>query len=406
MKAFWKKITQGSPGTAGTIALTALVTCVVTLAAALIAFNIKYGRILSTVEKYNPVYEAISLVEQQFVGDVDSEAVSEGAVDGIVNSLGDRWSYYIYTDGVDNYSESINNSYVGVGLYVTKAEGENIYVQSVNPQGGAFKAGIESGDYIAEVDGQSVSELTLNESRALIVGPEDSSVNLTVYKSDGSVRELSVTRQAISTVGVEGELLDGNIGYVTIANFNNGVSDAFKETMDDLLARGAEAFIFDVRFNNGGKLSELLDMLDYLLPEVKLFSSVSSAGDEKVYNSDADCVELPMAVLINDSSYSAAEFFAAALQEYDWATIVGQSTGGKGWSQTTHYLSDGSAVVLSTGSYYTPQGRSLIGVGVTPDISALLTSEDYYNLYLGKLDRSADVQFQAAKDTIKHAIGG
>ena len=113
-----------------------------------------------------------------------------------------------------------------------------------------------------------------------------------------------------------------------------------------------------------------------------------------------------MVVIVNDCSFSAAEFFAAALQEYEWATVVGQKTSGKGWSQTTHYLSDGSAVVLSTGAYYTPKGRSLIGVGVTPDISALLTNEDYYNLYLGNLDRGADAQFQAAKDTLKHAMAG
>ena len=287
MKAFFEKIRQQSGGSAGTIILTALVTFAVTLAAVLIAFNIRYGKLISTVEKYNPIYEAISLVEKQFVGEVDSEAVSEGAVDGIIDSLGDRWSYYIFTDGVDSYSDSINNSYVGVGLYVTKAEGEYISVQSVNPQGGAFKAGIEAGDLIAEVDGRNIAKLSLREARALIVGPEDSTVDLPVYKSDGSVKELTVVRQAISTVGVEGELLDGGIGCVTISNFNNGVSGAFKETMDKLLAEGAQGFIFDVRFNNGGKLSELLDMLDYLLPEVRIFSSVSSGGDERVYNSPA-----------------------------------------------------------------------------------------------------------------------
>ena len=167
---------------------------------------------------------------------------------------------------------------------------------------------------------------------------------------------------------------------------------------------GAKALLFDVRFNPGGYADELVKVLDYLLPEGDLFRSVDYAGHEEVDTSDASCVELPMAVLVNEESYSAAEFFAAALQEYDWATIVGSQTYGKGNFQSAFRLSDGSMVNLSIGKYYTPGGRSLTETGVTPDVVVDLDDEQYALLYYGALERDEDPQFQAALDTLTQEI--
>ena len=145
-------------------------------------------------------------------------------------------------------------------------------------------------------------------------------------------------------------------------------------------------------------------VLDYLLPEGDLFRSVDYAGREEVDTSDASCVELPMAVLVNEDSYSAAEFFAAALQEYEWATIVGSQTYGKGNFQTAFYLSDGSMVNLSIGKYYTPGGKSLSETGVTPDVVVDLDDEQYALLYYNALEQADDPQFQAAIDTLTQKI--
>ena len=172
----------------------------------------------------------------------------------------------------------------------------------------------------------------------------------------------------------------------------------------DLIGQGAEALLFDVRFNPGGYADELVKVLDYLLPEGDLFRSVDYAGREEVDTSDASCVELPMAVLVNEDSYSAAEFFAAALQEYEWATIVGSQTYGKGNFQTAFYLSDGSMVNLSIGKYYTPGGKSLSETGVTPDVVVDLDDEQYALLYYNALEQADDPQFQAAIDTLTQKI--
>lgn len=166
------------------------------------------------------------------------------------------------------------------------------------------------------------------------------------------------------------------------------------EAIDALMEQGAKGLIFDVRFNPGGYTTELVKILDYLLPEGPLFRRESYDGQTSVDYSDAQCVDLPMAVLANESSYSAAEFFAAALQEYDAAVVVGEQTTGKGYYQNTFRLVDGSAVAISTGKYFTPKGESLAGVGVMPDVPVKLDQESSDALDQGILEREKDLQLQ------------
>ena len=190
-------------------------------------------------------------------------------------------------------------------------------------------------------------------------------------------------------------LADG-IGLVKISNFDERCASESIAAVQKLQQEGAKKIIFDVRNNPGGYAEELVKLLDYLLPEGDLFRSVSYDGTEKVDTSDADCLDMPMAVLINGSSYSAAEFFAAALQEYQAATIVGEPTVGKGVYQTTISLGDGSAVALSTGKYFTPKGNSLTDVGVIPDVRVDVDEETAEKIYYGTLGYADDLQIQAA----------
>ena len=163
-----------------------------------------------------------------------------------------------------------------------------------------------------------------------------------------------------------------------------------------MLAQGAKALLFDVRFNGGGYKDEMVKILDKLLPEGVLFQSEDYAGKKETDTSDEACIELPMAVLVNHDSYSAAEFFAAALQEYGWAEVVGEKTCGKGNFQTGFQLSDGSLLNISIGKYYTPQGRSLTDLGVTPDVEIEYDDETYAKLYYSQLEDADDTQLQAA----------
>ena len=370
--------------------------------------NTRYAAALSAREEDSPVQakaaEVQEIIETYFIDDYDEDTLADGAASGMVDATGDEWSYYLSTDEVAAYEESMANAYVGVGITITEdAEAGGMRVEEVVSGGPAEEAGIRAGDLLLAVEGEDVLTLGIDGTRNLVRGEEGTRVNMH-FSRNGTEYDVSVERRSIETPVVTGELLDENIGYVKIDNFDERSAAETIAFVRDLIGQGAEALLFDVRFNPGGYADELVKVLDYLLPEGDLFRSVDYAGREEVDTSDASCVELPMAVLVNEDSYSAAEFFAAALQEYEWATIVGSQTYGKGNFQTAFYLSDGSLVHLSIGKYYTPGGESLSDTGVTPDVVVDLDDEQYALLYYNALEQADDPQFQAAIDTLTQKI--
>ena len=225
-------------------------------------------------------------------------------------------------------------------------------------------------------------------------------MKLVVRRNEETIA-FSVMRKEVLTPVATAQMLDGNIGLVTIANFDARCFDESKTAIDRLMKDGAVALIFDVRNNPGGYKDEMVKLLDYLLPEGVLFRAEDYRGKTQVDESDADYLDIPMAVLVNGYSYSAAEFFAAALMEYDAATIVGQKTYGKGYFQTTIHLNDGSAVGLSIGKYTTPDGKNLAGVGIIPDVTVEVDVETDAAIYAGILEPDADPQIQAAISALK-----
>ena len=370
--------------------------------------NTRYAAVLSAREEDSPVQakaaEVQEIIETYFIDDYDEDTLADGAASGMVDATGDEWSYYLSADEVAAYEESMANAYVGVGITITEdAEAGGMRVEEVVSGGPAEEAGIRVGDLLLAVEGEDVLTLGIDGTRNLVRGEEGTHVNMH-FSRNGTEYDVSVERRSIETPVVTGELLDENIGYIKIDNFDERSAAETIAFVKDLIGQGAEALLFDVRFNPGGYADELVKVLDYLLPEGDLFRSVDYAGREEVDTSDTSCVELPMAVLVNEDSYSAAEFFAAALQEYEWATIVGSQTYGKGNFQTAFYLSEGSMVNLSIGKYYTPGGKSLSETGVTPDVVVDLDDEQYALLYYNALEQADDPQFQAAIDTLTQKI--
>ena len=370
--------------------------------------NTRYAAALSAREEDSPVQakaaEVQEIIETYFIDDYDEDTLADGAASGMVDATGDEWSYYLSADEVAAYEESMANAYVGVGITITEdAEAGGMRVEEVVSGGPAEEAGIRVGDLLLAVEGEDVLPHGIDGTRNLVRGEEGTRVNMH-FSRNGTEYDVSVERRSIETPVVTGELLDENIGYIKIDNFDERSAAETIAFVKDLIGQGAEALLFDVRFNPGGYADELVKVLDYLLPEGDLFRSVDYAGREEVDTSDTSCVELPMAVLVNEDSYSAAEFFAAALQEYEWATIVGSQTYGKGNFQTAFYLSDGSMVNLSIGKYYTPGGKSLSETGVTPDVVVDLDDEQYALLYYNALEQADDPQFQAAIDTLTQKI--
>lgn len=345
--------------------------------------------------------ELEKIIDTYFIEDVDSEKLQDAAASAMVSATGDRWSYYIPASQYASYVESGENAYVGVGITVQLREDQKgLDIISVEENGPAAEAGVQQGDILVAVNGENVSADSLAETKNLIRGEENTQVELGILRNDQRLN-FSVTRKRFETPVATYEMLDDGYGLIRIKNFESKCADETIAAVNALVEAGAKGLIFDVRFNPGGYKSELVEVLDYLLPEGPLFRSEDYRGKTSVDESDKNCVEIPMVVLVNGDSYSAAEFFAAALQEYEWATVVGQQTCGKGYFQSTFNLSDGSAVAVSIGKYFTPEGKSLAGVGITPDVTVEVDEETYAAIYYGNLTAQEDSQLQAAISALK-----
>ena len=342
-----------------------------------------------------------ALIENRFIGEADSQALEDAAAAAMVKATGDRWSYYISAKDYDVHREQEENAYVGVGITIQPQEDESGFLIIMVADGGPAKeAGIEVNDLLIGVEDQDIRGMTTDEVGALVKGEEGTKVSLTVMRK-GEHMTLSVERRRIEQPVAEGEMLEDGIGLVKINNFDARCAEETISTIEKLRTEGAKKLILDVRNNPGGFADELVKLLDYLLPEGDLFRSVSFDGKEQVDTSDENFLDMPMAVLVNGDSYSAAEFFAAALQEYEAAVVVGEPTVGKGYYQQTIPLGDGSAVALSTGKYFTPKGNSLADKGVIPTVRVDVDEETAAAIYYGTLSAGEDPQLQAAIKALK-----
>ncbi len=340
------------------------------------------------------------LIKNRFIEEADMEKAEDAAATAMIDSLGDRWSYYLSAADYATHKEQVENAYVGIGITISPEEnGQGFLILAVQKDSGAEAAGLLAGDIITSAESQDVRGMTTAQLRDIIRGKEGTSVSLEITR-DSEVLRVQVTRMQILTEVVSYEMLENSIGLIAISNFDARCADETIAAIEALREQGAQALIFDVRNNPGGYATELVKVLDYLLPEGDLFRTLDYAGRETVDKSDASFLDMPIAVVCNEDSYSAAEFFPAAIQEYGAGTIVGMPTCGKGYFQYTYELSDGSAVGLSAGKYFTPSGKSLIGTGIQPDVVVEVDDETRVKIAYGTLDAKDDPQIQAAVDIL------
>ena len=367
----------------------------------------------NTNEVGKKLREIDRLVSDKYVGELDADNVADYAAAGYITGLGDKWSSYIPAENYEAYRMSGEGKGCGIGVSVTSTE-TSIRVTLVYDDSPAAKAGIQKGDYILGTGDLTTEKDGSSAVISAISGKEGTDVTVTVKKADGSAKKLTMQR-AVVTQGLQGsradlqravvtqkmawgKMLNDKIGYIRIENFHDGCADQFKTALQLLTDSGAQSLVIDVRHNGGGRVKEMSAALDPLLGEGTIMTLRMKNGSETVYTSDADSIDLPIAVLIDDQSISAAEFFAAALQEYDRATLVGTHTTGKGRAQRTYQLRDGSAVNLSVEEYFTPKGKSLADVGIAPDIEVKLTDEQTQNFFF--LTSETDPQLQKAMETV------
>ena len=340
--------------------------------------------------------QAYRLVTGKFVGEYDQRTMVESTLENMVTALGDRWSGYLDPQEAQQVKTARANTYVGIGVTVGQEPEDGLEILRVTEGGPAQAAGLTPGEIIRGVDGQAITAENRADLVNAIQGEAGTTVTLEVEGTDGARRTVEVTRQEIHGLTAAWTMLADQVGLVNIQNFYSGTADLVRQGVEELQAQGARALVFDLRNNPGGYVTELTEILDFLLPEGTIFISRTNDGEETVYTSDAACVDLPMAVLVNAESYSAAEFFAAELREAAGAVVAGEQTSGKGYSQMLFTLADGSAISLSTARYYTGSGISLIGTGVTPEPLVALSQEEAQRLLAGTLPPEEDPQLQSA----------
>ena len=384
-----------------TVLITALVTTIV-----IYNFVIKSGKIAIKSEDNSSLsgLEATlasfrSVLEEKYMGEIDDEALIEGAIKGYVSALGDPYTTYYTKEEMDELMEETTGNYVGIGIYMTlDIENNAIYV--VKPMEGspAEEAGIQTGDLITKVDGKEYSGEELDQASNAIKGEEGTTVKLEILR-DGETQELEVERRKIVVSHIVEKKFD-NVGYLLIEDFDGGCAKEFEEKYKELESQGIDRLIIDLRNNGGGVVDEAVSIADMLLDkDDTILITKDKKGNEEITKSEHNpTITMPVVVLTNGYSASASEILVGALQDNERATIVGTKTYGKGVIQEVDRLNDGSGLKITIEEYYTPNKNEINKVGIEPDEEIDLSDEVKEQ---GTYTDEEDNQLQKAIEIIK-----
>ena len=336
---------------------------------------------------FDKLYEIDDKIQQYYYGEVDEAALYEGAAQGYVSGLGDPYAAYSGVEDSQLNAAENQGQQVGIGITVVRhPDNGTIYVARVDAEGPARQAGIQPGDEIIRVDGQAVADIGYSQAVELLLGDAGSLVTVVVRTTDetGAAVEVpySIERTEFTHTSVYAHMI-GTAGYIQITTFDEATTEQFKTAVQSMVDQGATGLIFDVRNNGGGLVDATAAMLDYLLPEGDIISATYADGTTEVlHTSDASEIDLPMAVLTNEQTASAAELFAAAIRDYDKGVLIGSTTYGKGVMQRTYTLSDGSSVRFTIAAFNSPSGENFNDIGVSPDLQIDLTEDQQKYYYL------------------------
>jgi carboxyl-terminal processing protease len=329
-----------------------------------------------TAEYVKKLLDLEQLIEEEYYEDVSLEDLFEGAYKGLFEGTGDPYSIYYTEEEFTQLKENFNGEYVGVGIVVTEDEYGVVTVISPYENYPAAEAGIIPGDKIIKVNGEDVTTVGIDEVVSRIRGEEGTEVDLTILRDDEEI-DLTVERALIDVESVSSEVLDDDIGYIDIYEFDTKTDTEFNEQLDELLEENIQGLIIDLRYNPGGSVAAVTQIADRLLPEATIIYTLDKEGNRTDYNSTgSESLSIPIVVLVNEGSASASEILSGSLQDNDAATIIGTQTYGKGIVQTISELGDGSGYQVTTETYYLPSGETIHGIGITPDIIVELDEEN------------------------------
>jgi len=345
-------------------------------------------------------------IEEMYIGDYEQDDIAAEAMRAAVYALEDPWSFYMTPEEYASYLESSKNRYEGLGINIVPDEETGaMLVVSVFRNSSAEVAGILAGDIIVAIDGTDIHWMSSSEVKTILTRPIGDMVRLTVIRPDGTIQIIDAAYSHIYVDPVSFEMLDGDIGYIILANFNESAAERFIAAADSLIEQGARGFVFDFRGNPGGWVTEVTAILDYLLPEGEVFVTVDRDGNEAVTMSDESFIDLPAVAMVDRFSFSGAEYVAALLREYGYAQVVGEHTTGKSRMQTNIELPGGGAVNLSIAEYLTKNRVSLHDAGgLKPDHEIMLSEEEMSLLYSRRLDVVDDPQLLKALEVLEREI--
>lgn len=338
-----------------------------------------------------------TILEEEYIGELDDERMLEMAVKGYVAGVGDEYTAYYTPEEMNQEYDTAMGNYVGIGIYmIVNYEEGTITIVETMENSPALEAGLQENDLITKVDGEEVTVDNVSEISDKIKGEEGTSVKLEIKRGEEEF-EVEIERRRIEVSHIESRMLDENIAYIQVLDFDGGVAKEFKENYEQLKSEGATSLIIDIRSNGGGVVDEAIDMLEMICDNSStLLIETDKDGKETIIKSEAEpIIDIPIVVLVNGSSASASEIFAGALKDHNKATIIGTQTYGKGVIQTLMRLSDGSGLKTTTEEYCTPNRNKINKVGIEPNIVVELPAD------IEELTDENDTQLQRAIEELK-----
>ena len=337
------------------------------------------------------------MIDKYYLGDKDEEKLKEGLYTGLLYGLDDPYSRYYTAEEYDSENSSSQGSYVGIGILMEKNKEGGVRIVECYEGGPGEKAGLKEGDIISAVDGKDITDDEVSEVADLVRNSDKDSVVLTVHREDTeNAMDIKVSVTDVELPSVFSEMLEDNIGYIRITQFTGVTVEQYQEAFNNLKKKGMEKLIVDLRDNPGGLLDSVCDILRKILPEGLIVYTEDKEGNKEEEKCDGkNELQMPLAVLVNESSASASEIFAGAVQDYGIGTIVGTTTYGKGVVQSIRQLSDGSAIKLTIANYYTPKGNNINKIGIKPDIEVSIDTS-LLNKNKDEITHDEDNQLQEA----------
>lgn len=355
-----------------------------------------------TVKKIN---ELGTYIDYYYYDDVEEQELRDGLYAGLLQGVGDKYSVYYNADEYADLQVSTTGQYYGIGAGLSQNKTTmEVTVNKIYEGTPSEAAGMKKDDVILSVDGTEATSMELTNLVKLIRGDEGTTVHIEIYRpSTEENLSFDVERADVTLPSVSSQMLENSIGYILIDSFETDTAKQFEQALADLQAQGMKSLIVDVRYNPGGMLTSVVQILDDILPEGLLVYIEDKYGNRQDYNSDGNTyLDCPIAVLMNENSASAAEIFAGAIKDYDYGTLIGTTTYGKGIVQTIFPLENGDAVKITTAKYFTPKGNYIHGVGIDPDIEL---EYEYLNPDGEEYEMQYDNQVQKAIEVLTEKMG-